>query len=62
MHVVIQIQGVRRKFKNFANASEIKSYQGYLQKHKLQEMITQFACNKPTKVARTNFFKYSFFS
>ena len=64
MHVVIQIQALRRKskklkslcscmkqrskkIKNFANASEIKSYQGHLQKHKPREMITQFACNKP---------------
>ena len=33
--------------KHFTTASEIKSYQGHLQKHKPQEMITQYACNKP---------------
>ena len=37
----------RRNFKHFTTASEIKSYQEHLQKHKLQEMITQYACNKP---------------
>ena len=37
----------RRKFKHFTTASEVKSYQEHLQKHKLQEMITQYACNKP---------------
>ena len=33
--------------KHFTTASEIKSYQGHLQKHEPQEMITQYACNKP---------------
>ena len=30
--------------KYFTTASEIKSYQGHLQKHNPQEMITQYAC------------------
>ena len=34
-----------RKFKHFT--SEIKSYGEHPQKHKPQEMITQYACNKP---------------
>ena len=33
--------------KHFTTASEIKSYQGNLQKHEPQEMITQYACIKP---------------
>ena len=33
--------------KHFTTASEIKSYQEHLQKHKPQEMVTQYACNKP---------------
>ena len=33
--------------KHFTTASEIKAYQGHLPKHKPQEMITQYACNKP---------------
>ena len=37
----------QRKFKHFTTASEIKSYQEHPQKHKPQEMITQYACNKP---------------
>ena len=37
----------QRKFKHFTTASEIKSYQEHLQNHKLQEMITQCACNIP---------------
>ena len=36
-----------KKFKHFTTASEIKSYQEHPQKHKPQEMITQYACNKP---------------
>ena len=36
-----------RKFKHFTTASEIKSYREHPQKHKPQEMITQYACNKP---------------
>ena len=36
-----------KDIKHFTTASEIKSYQGHLQKHKPQEMITQYACNKP---------------
>ena len=35
-----------KDIKHFTTASEIKSYQGHLQKHKPQEMITQYACNK----------------
>ena len=37
----------QRKFKHFTTASEIKSYREHPQKHKPQEMITQYACNKP---------------
>ena len=33
----------QRKLKHFTTASEIKSYQKHLQKHKPQEMITQYA-------------------
>ena len=33
--------------KHFTTASEIKSYQEHPQKHKPQEMVTQYACNKP---------------
>ena len=33
----------QRKLKHFTTASEIKSYQKYLQKNKPQEMITQNA-------------------
>ena len=63
MHIVIQVQSLRRKqkrkslfsrnkqsskdIKHFTTASEIKSYQGHQQKHKPQEMITQYACYKP---------------
>ena len=36
-----------KDIKHFTTASEIKSYQGHLPKHKPQEMITQYACNKP---------------
>ena len=36
-----------RKFKHFTTVSEIKSYREHPQKHKPQEMITQYACNKP---------------
>ena len=36
-----------KDIKHFTTASEIKSYQGHQQKHKPQEMITQYACNKP---------------
>ena len=36
-----------KDIKHFTTACEIKSYQGHLQKHKPQEMITQYACNKP---------------
>ena len=36
-----------KDIKHFTTASEIKSYQGHLQKHKPQEMITQYACDKP---------------
>ena len=36
-----------RKFKHGTTASEIKSYRKHPQKHKPQEMITQYACNKP---------------
>ena len=36
-----------RKFKHFTTASEIKSYREHPQKHKPQEMITQYACDKP---------------
>ena len=60
MHIVIQVQSFGRKpkktkscnkqsskdIKHFTTACEIKSYQGHLQKHKPQEMITQYACNK----------------
>ena len=35
-----------KDIKHFTTACEIKSYQGHLQKHKPQEMITQYACNK----------------
>ena len=35
------------KFKHFTTASEIIFYQEHPQKHKPQEMITQYACNKP---------------
>ena len=37
----------QRKLIPFTMASEIKSYQEHPQKHKPQEMITQYACNKP---------------
>ena len=37
----------QRKFNHFTTASEIKSYQEHPKKHKPQEMITQYACNKP---------------
>ena len=40
----------QRKFKHFTTESENKSYQEHPQKHKPQEMITQYtqyACNKP---------------
>ena len=37
----------QRKLEHFTTASEIKSYQGHLQKNKPQEMATQYACNKP---------------
>ena len=37
----------KRELKHFTTASEIKSYQEHPQKHKPQEMITQYACNKP---------------
>ena len=37
----------QRKFKHFTTASEVKSYQKHPQKHKSQEMITQYACHKP---------------
>ena len=61
MHIVIQVQSFRRQpkktkscnkqsskdIKHFTTASQIKSYQGHLQKHKPEEMITQYACNKP---------------
>ena len=33
----------QRKLKHFTTASEIKSYQKHLRKHKPQEMITQYA-------------------
>ena len=37
-----------KDIKHLTTASEIKSCQGHLvQKHKPQEMITQYACNKP---------------
>ena len=36
-----------RKFKHFTTASEMKSYREHPKKHKPQEMITQYACNKP---------------
>ena len=37
-----------RDIKHLTTASEIKSSQGHpVQKHKPQEMITQYACNKP---------------
>ena len=36
-----------KDIKHFTTASEIRSYQGHLPKHKPQEMITQYACNKP---------------
>ena len=36
-----------KDIKHFTTASAIKSYQGHLQKHNPQEMITQYACNKP---------------
>ena len=36
-----------KHIKHFKTASEIKSYQGHLLKHKPQEMITQYASNKP---------------
>ena len=36
-----------KDIKHITTASEINSYQGHLQKHKTQEMITQYACNKP---------------
>ena len=36
-----------KDIKHFTTASEIKAYQGHLPKHKPQEMITQYACNKP---------------
>ena len=35
-----------KDIKHFTTASEIKSYQGHLLKHKPREMITQYACNK----------------
>ena len=38
---------ISKDIKHFTTASEIKSYQGHQQKHKPQEMITQYACNKP---------------
>ena len=37
----------KRKLKHFTTASEIKFYQEHLQKNKPQEMVTQYACNKP---------------
>ena len=37
----------QRKLKHYTTASEIKSYQEHLQKNKTQEMVTQYACNKP---------------
>ena len=37
----------QRKLKHFTTASEIKSYQEHLQIYKPQEMVTQYACNKP---------------
>ena len=36
-----------KDIKHFTTASEIKAYQRHLPKHKPQEMITQYACNKP---------------
>ena len=36
-----------KDIKHFTTASEIKSYQEHLQKNKPQEMVTQYACNKP---------------
>ena len=39
-----------RKFKHFTTASEIKSNREHPQKHKPQEMITQYACNKPASL------------
>ena len=35
-----------KDIKHLTTASEIKSYKGHLQKHKPQEMITQYAWNK----------------
>ena len=57
-----------KDIKHFTTASEIKSYQGHLQKHKPQEMITQYACNKPASwplnvrisVAKTRFTQSKF--
>ena len=37
----------QKKLKHFTTASEIKSYQEHLQKNKPQEMVTQYACDKP---------------
>ena len=34
-----------KKFKHFTTASEIKSYREHPQKHKPQEMITQYVTN-----------------
>ena len=57
-----------KDIKHFTTPSEIKSYQGHLQKHKPQEMITQYACNKPASwppnirlsVAKTRFTQSKF--
>ena len=38
---------IKRKLKHFTTASETKSYQEHLQKNKPQEMVTQYARNKP---------------
>ena len=37
----------QRSKKIRTTVSEIKSYQEHLQKNKPQEMVTQYACNKP---------------
>ena len=57
-----------KDIKHFTTASEIKSYQGHLPKLKPQEMITQYACNKPASwplnirfsAAKTRFTQWKF--
>ena len=39
-----QVRYHQRKLKHFTTASEIKSCQKHLHKHKPQEMVTQYAC------------------